>query len=181
MSLMQTYQEKIAPILRNEYSLKSSMATPKIKKVVVNMGIGNIKENQEDQQKAIAELAKITGQKPSVRRARLSVAGFTVRRGQPVGLTVTLRGKRMYDFLEKLFTIVLPRVRDFRGVPVKSFDASGNYTLGIVEHTIFPEVDLAKVTKLYGFEITIVTSSDKTQSMKLLAEMGMPFAKGDNS
>lgn len=157
------------------------MATPRIKKVVVNMGIGSIKESKEEQEKAIAELARITGQKPSVRRAKLSVAGFSMRRGQPVGLTVTLRGKRMYDFLEKLFTIVLPRVRDFRGVPRKSFDASGNYTLGVPEHTIFPEVDLAKVTKLYGFEITIVTSSPSDQSMRLLEEMGMPFVKEENN
>ena len=179
MSLIQNYQEKIAPSLKEEYGLKSLMATPKIKKVVVNMGIGAMKESKEEQEKAIIELGKITGQKPSVRRAKLSVAGFSMRRGQPVGLTVTLRGKRMYEFLEKLFTIVLPRVRDFRGVPRKSFDASGNYTLGVPEHTIFPEVDLAKVTKLYGFEITIVTNSNKEQSMKLLEQMGMPFVKED--
>jgi large subunit ribosomal protein L5 len=180
MVLLQNYQEKIAPALREEYGLKSPMATPKVKKVVVNMGIGALKESKEEQEKALTELAKITGQKPAVRRSKLSVAGFSVRRGQPVGLAVTLRGKRMYDFLEKLFAIVLPRVRDFRGVPRKSFDTSGNYTLGIPEHTIFPEVDLAKVSKLYGFEITIVTNCNKEQSLRLLEQMGMPFVKEEN-
>lgn len=177
MPLMQNYQEKIAPSLKEEYGLKSPMATPRVLKVVVNMGIGAHKESKEGIDIALVELAKITGQKPSVRRAKLSVAGFSMRRGQPVGLAVTLRGKRMYDFLEKLFTIVLPRVRDFRGVPRKSFDNSGNYTLGIPEHTIFPEVDLAKVSKLYGFEITIVTNCKKEQSLRLLEQMGMPFVK----
>lgn len=177
MPLMQNYQEKIAPSLKEEYGLKSPMATPRVLKVVVNMGIGAHKESKEGIDMALVELAKITGQKPSVRRAKLSVAGFSMRRGQPVGLAVTLRGKRMYDFLEKLFTIVLPRVRDFRGVPRKSFDNSGNYTLGIPEHTIFPEVDLAKVSKLYGFEITIVTNCKKEQSLRLLEQMGMPFVK----
>lgn len=180
MPLLQTYQEKIAPALYKEYGLKSSMATPRVLKVVVNMGIGAHKESKEGIDMAQSELATITGQKPSVRRSKTSVAGFTMRRGQPVGLAVTLRGKRMYDFLEKLFTIVLPRVRDFRGVPRKSFDNSGNYTLGIPEHTIFPEVNLAKVSKLYGFEITIVTNCKKEQSLRLLEQMGMPFAKEEN-
>ena len=180
MTLLQTYQEKVAPNLLKEYGLKSSMAAPRVKKVVVNMGIGAHKESKEEQEKALSELTKIAGQRPSFRRSKVSVAGFSMRRGQNVGLTATLRGKRMYDFLEKLFNIVLPRVRDFRGVKRTAFDNSGNYTLGIPEHSIFPEVDLAKTNKTYGFEITIVTNCDKEKSLRLLESLGMPFVKEEN-
>lgn len=180
MTLLQNYQEKIAPDLMQAFGLKSSMAAPRIKKIVINMGIGAHKESKEEQEKALLELSKITGQKPSFRRSRVSVAGFTMRRGQNVGLVATLRGKRMYDFLEKLITIVLPRVRDFRGVKRTAFDRAGNYTLGISEHSIFPEVDLAKINKTYGFEITIVTNCSKDQSLKLLESLGMPFVKEEH-
>jgi large subunit ribosomal protein L5 len=123
-------------------------------------------------------LALITGQKPTIRPAKISVAGFNIREGMPVGLSVTLRGERMYDFLEKLFSIVLPRLRDFRGLPVKSFDKSGNYTIGIAEHTVFPEIDVTKTAGPRGMEITIVTNTDNVEeSKKLLELMGMPFAK----
>ena len=180
MTLLDNYQEKVAPDLLKEYALKSSMSAPRVKKVVINMGIGAHKESKEEQEKALLELTKITGQKPSLRRSKVSVAGFSMRRGQNVGLTVTLRGKRMYDFLEKLITIVLPRVRDFRGIKRTAFDNSGNYTLGITEHSIFPEVDLAKTNKIYGFEITIVTNCDKERALRLLESLGMPFAKEES-
>lgn len=178
-TMVTDYSEKVVPKLIREFGLKSSMAAPKVEKVVINMGIGDAKESKEEQGRATAELAKIAGQKPSLRQARKDVAGFGIRRGQTVGIAVTLRGVRMYDFLQKLFNIVFPRIRDFRGVLAKSFDHSGNYTLGIAEHTVFPEIDLGKVGKSRGLEITIVTNTrDSQKARRLLEELGMPFEKG---
>lgn len=178
-TMMTDYSERVVPKLVREFGLKSPMAVPRLKKVVINIGVGDSKESKEEQGKAIAELAKIAGQKPSLRQARKDVAGFGIRRGQPVGIAVTLRGTRMYDFLQKLFNIVFPRIRDFRGCPGKSFDRSGNYTLGIAEHTVFPEIDLGKVGKARGLEVTIVTSTrDSQKAKRLLEELGMPFEKG---
>ena len=154
------------------------MAAPKVKKVVVNMGIGALRDNKDEQEKISQELGQIVGQKPSFRKTTQSIAGFGTRRGQIVGVAATLRGKRMYDFLEKLFNVVLPRIRDFRGVSRKSFDQAGNYTLGMTEHTVFPEIDLGKVSRTHGLEIVIVMNTyDTKKSQRLLEELGMPFQK----
>lgn len=154
------------------------LARPKVVKVVLNMGIGLARDSAEEQQKILEELGQIAGQRPNLRQAKKSIAGFGTRRGQVVGAAVTLRGKKMDDFLQKLFHIVLPRIRDFRGVPKKSFDTGGNYTLGLAEHTVFPEIDLGKIAKVRSLEVTIVTSTqDRTLAQELLAGLGMPFEK----
>ncbi|MBI2590713.1 MAG: 50S ribosomal protein L5 [Candidatus Blackburnbacteria bacterium] len=176
--LAEKYQKNVGPKLGLEFGVKNKMAQPKIEKVVINMGIGDIKDNRDEQEKAMLEVANITGQKPSLRLARKSIAGFNIREGQPVGISATLRGVRMYDFLDKLFSVVLPRIRDFRGVSRTAFDKNGNYTLGLTEHSVFPEIDLGKITRIRGLEITIVTNTHSPQvSFKLLEEMGMPFEK----
>jgi large subunit ribosomal protein L5 len=177
MRLKQKYEKEIVKNMQKKFDIQSANATPKIVKVVVNMGIGEAMKNKERRDQLTADLAAITGQKPSVRESKVSVASFALRRGMPVGLKVTLRGSKMYDFLEKLFSIVLPRLRDFRGVPLKSFDKNGNYTLGLSEHIVFPEIDFAK-SQSHGLEITIVTSTnDKKMALELLKQMGMPFEK----
>jgi large subunit ribosomal protein L5 len=163
--------------LASELGEKNEHALPKLVKVVVNMGVGEASKNKELIETAKKDLAAITGQLPSIRRAKVSVASFGVRRGMPIGLKVTLRGDRMYAFLDKMFSIVLPRLRDFRGVPVKSFDQDGNYTFGFTEHTVFPEIDITK-TQSKGLEVTIVTSTkEKDKAQKLLELIGMPFEK----
>src|SRR3989338_1912477 len=180
MSLVQTYQEKVMPKLKEEFSLVNSLAVPKVEKVVINMGIGAARDSEEDQKSILEELGLVAGQKPNLRQARKSIAGFGIRRGQVVGAAVTLRGRKMYDFLQKLFNIVLPRLRDFRGVSKKSFDTNGNYTLGMTEHSVFPEIDLGKVNKVRSLEVTIVTSTrDREKAERLLEELGMPFEKGE--
>lgn len=181
MALLTNYREKIVPKLAQEFGLKNPYSVPRVTKVVFNMGIGGILDSREEQERVALDLAKIAGQKPSLRQARKSVASFGIRKGQHVGLSVTIRGRRMYDFLEKLFNIALPRLRDFKGVAKKSLDVSGNYTLGIAEHTVFPEVDLGKVGKVRGFEITIVTNTrNKEHAARLLEELGMPFEREEN-
>lgn len=176
--LLKHYQQDIAPKLASEFQLKNLMAVPKVKKVVINTGIGLARDSEEDQKRVLEELGLIAGQKPNLRQARKSIAGFGIRRGQVIGAAVTLRGRKMYDFLQKLFNIVLPRLRDFRGVSKKSFDTSGNYTLGMTEHTVFPEIDLGKVNKVLSLEVTIVTSTrDREKAERLLEELGMPFEK----
>lgn len=175
--LKKRYEEKVAPKLAEEFSIENKMAIPKVEKVVVNMGIGQLSSNKGEMDKVVKDMAAMTGQIPTQRAAKISVAGFSIRKGMPVGLKVTLRGERMYDFLQRLFSVVLPRLRDFRGLSLKSFDKNGNYTLGLEEHTVFPEVDLGKVTPR-GLEITIVTSTKEVDKAKrLLAELGMPFEK----
>ncbi len=182
VNLKEKYETEISKQLEKELSIKNKMAIPRVEKVVVNMGIGDLVKNKEGTKAIKADLAMIIGQKPSVRAAKISVAGFNVREGMPVGLAATLRGQRMYDFLERLFTIVLPRLRDFRGLSQKSFDGSGNYTMGIVEHTVFPEIDINKSGAPRGLEITIVTNTqDMEESKKLLILMGMPLEKGEES
>ncbi|MBI4058968.1 50S ribosomal protein L5 [Candidatus Microgenomates bacterium] len=179
MNLQTLYKDEIRPKLQKEIGVKSVMAVPQITKVVLDMGIGEAAKTASVLEQVQAELAAITGQKGQVRPASRDISGFGIRRGQPVGLRVTLRGKYMWSFLEKLFKIVLPRIRDFRGVKTASFDKAGNYTLGITEHTIFPEIDLAKVSRGRGLGITIVTSAkSETQAKRLLEELGMPFEKG---
>ncbi len=181
MSLFETYNKEVKGQLIKEFDIKNVMATPKLTKIVVNIGTGEAIKSKDVSTKIMNDLMTITGQKPKITKARISIAGFNIRSGMNVGMVATLRGKRMYDFYEKLVKIVLPRLRDFRGVPLKSFDKAGNYTLGIIEHTVFPEVDLAKVDKARGMEVTIVTSGkDREQSKRLLELLGMPFEKEGN-
>ena len=177
--LKEKYQKEVVGQLINEFGIENIMMVPKIEKVVVNTGVGDALKNKEAFQKVKNDIAAITGQSPSVRKARVSVASFALRKGSPVGLKVTLRGMKMYDFMDKLFSIVLPRLRDFRGVRRNSFDQWGNYTLGIVEHNVFPEVDITKSSPR-GLEITIVVKSGSvSQSLRLLELLGMPFEKQD--
>ena len=176
--LRKDYISKVRPQLREEFGLTSVMAVPGITKVVVNSGVGFTLKNKDLLAKVKKDIAAITGQQPATRKARISVAGFDIRAGMPVGIQVTLRGDAAYNFLAKLFNIVLPRLRDFRGIKKNGFDQNGNYTLGIGEHTVFPEIDMAKSAKSQGLEITIVTNSgDPARSERLLALLGMPFAK----
>ena len=178
VTVKERYETEISRELEKELSIKNKMAIPRVEKVVINMGTGDLIKNKEGLESASNDLAMIVGQKPSVRPAKLSVAGFSIREGMPVGLSATLRGRKMYDFLEKLFSIVLPRLRDFRGLPLKSFDKNGNYTIGIAEHTVFPEIDVSKSASTRGLEVTIVTSTEKTEEAKrLLSLMGMPLEK----
>ena len=176
--LKEKYQKELKQDLKKEFGIKNDMAIPKVVKVVLNMGVGEAAKNRESMESLKRDLATISGQFPSTRNAKVSIASFSLRAGMPVGLTSTLRGERMYSFLDRLFSIVLPRLRDFRGVPVKSFDSSGNYTLGLIEHTVFPEIDSTKSASAHGMEITIVTNGrGMVQSKKLLELMGMPFQK----
>ncbi len=175
--LKEKYETSVRETLSNEFGIANLLAVPKITKVIVNSGVGEAARDKTGFEQIKKDFAAITGQIPSVRAASISVASFGIRRGMPVGLKVTLRGKRMYSFLDKLFSISLPRLRDFRGVSLVSFDKYGNYTLGISEHNVFPEIDLAK-TQARGLEITIVTDTKDTEKSKRLLELlGMPFEK----
>lgn len=176
--LQKTYNEKILPELFKEKQYKSVMEVPKIQKIVINMGVGDAVQDSKRIDDASGELTLITGQKPLITKAKKSIATFKLREGMPIGVKVTLRGKKMYDFLDKLINVALPRVRDFRGVSANSFDKQGNYTLGIKEQIIFPEIDYDKIKKIRGMDITIVTTSkDKDGAFALLQKYGMPFAK----
>lgn len=175
--LKEKYQKEVTKALAENLKLKNKMSLPKLKKVVVNMGVGAALKNKELLAQLKKDIMTITGQMPSERQARVSVASFSIRRGMVVGLKVTLRGERMYSFLDKLISIVLPRLRDFRGVPKSSFDKSGNYTLGVEEHSVFPEIDITK-SQPHGLEITVVTTAkNKEEAYQLLNLMGMPFEK----
>ena len=176
--LDQKYRETVVPALMKKFEYKSVMEVPCIDKVVINMGVGDAIANSKALDDAVAELAAITGQAPVITRAKKSIANFKVREGMPIGCKVTLRREKMYDFLDKLMNISLPRVRDFRGVSDTSFDGRGNYTLGITEQIIFPEIDYDKVNKVRGMDIVIVTTAKTNEEARaLLAEMGMPFKK----
>ena len=176
--LDQKYRETVVPALMKKFEYKSVMEVPCIYKVVINMGVGDAIANSKSLDDAVAELAAITGQAPVITRAKNSIANFKVREGMPIGCKVTLRREKMYDFLDKLMNISLPRVRDFRGVSDTSFDGRGNYTLGIKEQIIFPEIDYDKVNKVRGMDIVIVTTAKTNEEARaLLAEMGMPFKK----
>ncbi len=178
MNIAEKYTKEVRETLVKEFGIKNPMAVAKLTKIVVNSGTGDALKSKETAEKVSRDLAVITGQKPKVAKSRVSIAGFNLRAGMNVGMVSTLRGQRMYDFFEKLVKIALPRLRDFRGVPLKSFDKQGNYTLGVIEHTIFPEIDMGSVDKPFGMEITIVTSTkDKEQSKRLLELLGMPFEK----
>ncbi|HCL57328.1 MAG TPA: 50S ribosomal protein L5 [Spirochaetia bacterium] len=177
-SLYETYKKEIVPALKNEFNYKSVMAVPKIAKIVVNVGLGQAVNEKNLINTVEKELVQIVGQKPLKTRAKKSIAGFKLREGQEIGLKVTLRGKKMYDFLTKLTQVALPRVKDFEGIPANSFDGRGNYTLGLKEHIIFPEINYEKVEKIIGMDITIVTSAEKDEEAKrLLVLLGMPFRK----
>ncbi len=170
------YIKEVLPALMKEFSLENPMAAPKLEKIIVNMGVGEATQNAKLIDPAATEVGQITGQKPVITKARKSIAAFKVREGMPIGVMVTLRGDRMYEFFDRLVNIALPRVRDFRGVPTKSFDGRGNYTLGVRDQLIFPEIDYAKVEKTKGMNITIVTSAGTDdQARALLKHMGMPF------
>jgi large subunit ribosomal protein L5 len=174
--LYEKYVKEIAPALQKELGVKNPMAVPKIHKVVINMGVGEATQNAKVLDPAVNELGQITGQKPVVTRAKKSIAAFKVRENQAIGAMVTLRGDRMYEFLDRLINVALPRVRDFRGVSGKSFDGRGNYTLGVRDQLIFPEIDYAKVEKTKGMNVTIVTTAkDDNQARTLLRHLGMPF------
>jgi large subunit ribosomal protein L5 len=170
------YVKEVAPRLMKEREYPNVMAVPKLQKVVVNMGVGEATQNIKLLDAAMEELGRITGQKPAMRRSRKSIAAFKLRQGMPIAATVTLRGDRMYEFVDRLFNIAMPRVRDFRGVPTNSFDGRGNYTLGLKDQLIFPEVDYAKVDKMRGMNVTFVTSARTDEESKLLLRyLGMPF------
>ena len=174
--LRSRFDMEVAPSLLKELELKNPMAVPRLHKIVVNMGVGEATQNAKVLDPSVNELAQITGQKPVVTRAKKSIAAFKVRQGQSIGAMVTLRGDRMYEFFDRLVNIVLPRVRDFRGVSTKSFDGRGNYTLGLHDQLIFPEIDYAKVDKLKGMNVTIVTTAaNDNQARSLLKHLGMPF------
>ena len=176
--LKEKYNKEIVPALTEKYGYTSVMNVPKLDKIVVNMGVGDATTNSKLLEAAMADMAKITGQKPVVTRAKKSIAGFRLREGMPIGAKVTLRGERMYEFLDKLVTVSLPRVRDFRGVSKKSFDGRGNYTLGVKEQLIFPEIDYDKVSKVRGMDIVIVTTANTDEEAReLLTQLGMPFQK----
>lgn len=176
--LKQKYNAEVIPALTTKFNYTSVMECPKIEKVVINMGIGEAIQNPKTLDEAVAELTQITGQKPVITKAKKSIANFKLREGMPIGCKVTLRGERMYEFLDKLFNIALPRVRDFRGVSKTAFDGRGNYTLGVKEQLIFPEINFDKVNKVRGMDIVVVTTAKTNEEgQELLALMGMPFHK----
>jgi large subunit ribosomal protein L5 len=174
--LREKYQVEVVPKLKERFQYRSSMQIPKLSKIVLNMGLGEAIQNIKILDSATEELAAISGQKPVITRARQSIATFKLRKGMPIGCMVTLRGQRMYEFLDKLVNVALPRVRDFRGVSPRGFDGRGNFTVGIKEQIIFPEIDYDKIDKIKGMNITIVTTAEKDdQARELLALLGMPF------
>lgn len=170
------YREEILPKMMDKFNYESVMAAPKVNKIVINVGLGDAKEDQKLLDTVVEEIAAITGQKPTITRAKKSVANFKIREGMPIGVKATLRGNLMWEFLYKLINVTLPRIRDFRGVSPKSFDGRGNYSLGIQEHTVFPEINIDNVDKVHGLEVTVVTSSgNDEEAYELLKLMGMPF------
>ena len=174
--LKEKYKKEIAPQIAKEFDIKNPMAIPRVEKIIVNMGMGEAISNSKILDVAVEELKVITGQKPVITKAKKSIASFKLRQGMPIGTMVTLRGERMYEFLDRLISVALPRVRDFRGISGKAFDGRGNYTLGIREQLIFPEIDFNKVDKTRGMNISIVTTAkNDEQSRALLKALGMPF------
>lgn len=177
-SLKERYRKEIISSLQKEFQYKNPMQVPSVNKVVINIGMGEAIQNTKAMDAAVADLAAITGQRPVVTRAKKSVAAFKLREGMPIGCMVTLRGDRMYYFLEKLINVALPRIRDFQGISPNAFDGRGNYTLGLREQLVFPEIDYDKIDKLRGMEVSIVTTATTDQEgRRLLALMGMPFKK----
>jgi large subunit ribosomal protein L5 len=177
--LKEKYTSEIKVSLQKELGLENVMAVPKLEKIVINMGVGEATQNQKMMDPLVADLGAIAGQKPVVTRAKKSIAAFKLREGMPIGAMVTLRGDAMYEFLDRLISVALPRVRDFRGVSSKSFDGRGNYTLGLRDQLIFPEIDYSKVDKIKGMNVTIVTTAtDDNGARALLKSFGMPFRQG---
>jgi large subunit ribosomal protein L5 len=174
--LIKKYQDEVVPQLMKDFALKNIMQVPKLERIVINMGLGEAVQNGKLVESATEELMAITGRKPVVTRAKKSIAGFKLREGMPIGVMVTLRGERMYDFLDRLITVALPRTRDFKGISPKAFDGRGNYTLGIREQIIFPEINYDKIDKIKGMNITFVTTAETDeQGLALLKSLGMPF------
>ena len=176
--LLKVFKDDISPKLVKDNKYDTPMQVPRILKIVLNMGVGQAVNDKKILEKAVADMEKIAGQKPVLTRAKNSVAGFKIRKGYPIGCKVTLRGKRMYEFLDRLITAALPRVRDFQGIKVSGFDGRGNYNLGVTEQIIFPEINIDKVNKISGMDITFVTSTDDDKlAQSLLKELGLPFKK----
>ena len=176
--LKEKYTKEITPSLMEKFEYTSVMQVPKVEKIVINMGVGDAVANAKNLEKAVEELTLISGQKPIINLAKKSIAAFRLREGMAIGTKVTLRGERMYEFLDKLVTVSLPRVRDFRGISSRSFDGRGNYTLGVKEQLIFPEIDYDRVDKVRGMDIVIVTTANTDEeSRELLTQLGMPFQK----
>src|SRR5437764_13417841 len=174
--LKERFRKEVAPVLMKEFDLNNPMAVPHLHKIVVNMGVGEATQNAKVLDPAVNELGQVTGQKPVITRAKKSIAAFKVRAGMPIGAMVTLRGDRMYEFFDRLVNVVLPRVRDFRGVSTKSFDGRGNYTLGLRDQLLFPEIDYMKVDKARGMNVSVVTTAKTDEeARKLLQFIGMPF------
>ncbi|WP_066189240.1 MULTISPECIES: 50S ribosomal protein L5 [Gracilibacillus] len=177
-TLKEKYNSEIVSSLVSKFNYASVMEVPKVEKIVINMGVGDAVQNSKALDSAVEELTQITGQKPVVTKAKKSIAGFRLREGMPIGAKVTLRGERMYDFLQKLIDVSLPRVRDFRGISNKAFDGRGNYTLGVKEQLIFPEINYDQVGKVRGMDVVIVTTADSDEeASELLTQLGMPFQK----
>ncbi len=176
--LKERYQKEVLPALMKEFGLRNGMQVPRLRKLVVNVGVGEALDNAKALEGAVADVTAITGQRPVVTKARRSIANFKLREGRAIGVRVTLRGERMWSFLDRLLNVALPRTRDFRGVSPDSFDGRGNYTLGVREQLIFPEIDYDKIDKIRGFEVTVVTSApNDEQGRRLLELLGMPFGR----
>ncbi len=176
--ILKAYREQVTPSMMQEFKYKNIMQVPRINKIVLNIGLGEAKDNARSLEGALRDLTIIAGQKPVITRARKAIAGFKIREGMPVGVAVTLRGERMNFFLERLLSAALPRIRDFRGVPKSSFDGRGNYSMGIREQVIFPEIDYNQIDKIRGFQVTISTSAKTdAEAARLLELLGMPFAR----
>ena len=174
--LQRYYEETVRAKLQQEFGFQTPMQIPRIEKVTINVGLGEATKNAKLLDAVVAEIAQIAGQKPVITRAKKAISNFSLRENAPVGVTVTLRRERMYEFLDRLINVAMPRIRDFRGVPTRSFDGRGNYTLGVKEQLIFPEINYDKVEQIHGMDITIVTSTKKDdEALALLREMGMPF------
>ena len=180
--LFEKYKKEAVPAIQKFFNFKSVMQVPKMQKIVINMGVGQATQDPKILEDAVKELEIITGQKPAIRKSKKSISNFKLREGMSVGCMVTLRGAKMYEFLDRLISIAIPRIRDFRGVPDKSFDGRGNYTLGIKEHIIFPEINVDKISRMLGMDVTIVTSAkNDQQAYELLKSLGMPFRKKEAS
>jgi large subunit ribosomal protein L5 len=178
VSLKEIYFNEVLPDMMKTFGYRNKLETPRVEKVVVNMGVGTATQNADDLEGAVADMTRISGQKPVITKAKRSISAFKVRSGMSVGCKVTLRGERMYDFLEKLFNVVLPRVRDFRGISPDGFDGRGNFSLGLKEQIIFPEIDYDKVSKIRGMNITITTTAKTDEEgLYLLKALGMPFKR----
>lgn len=180
--LRTTYQDEVRPDLVEQFGYENDMEVPRLEKIVINKGVGEVSENEQAVDTAVEELRKITGQHPSINRAKKSIASFEIREGMPVGVSVTLRDERMYEFFDRLITLALPNIRDFEGVPDRSFDGHGNYSLGIPEQTIFPEIDVDSVDRISGMDVTFVTDAETDEeAYALLKGLGMPFVRrGDD-